>query len=296
LLEVLDDIAETLEAVGCRVHCTNLAAPRGNDKERGALKEQNLFRHDLFTQFAQMVLDLVEVGDEIMDDFGPRLVEGLVPNRRSKRDRSESFGLGSDKSNTLVVDIFTLRGYDQIHLMNEYVNTGGGRKLAECSDDRSVCKEVAVEVSGFDIEDIYEHTDVGEDMLALLREVVFHESILSGRSQLWFCGSDDMACSNACRAKLYMALESAILQGGYVATWLRPGNSSCLCLQARLREVFVQQICRRIGNSPATVPQIEGQIAKELDRTKVDINRSSQASGVLCDVVGEDDAPHRALA
>lgn len=68
--------------------------------------------------------------------------------------------------------------------------------MAEGSDDGAVCKEIAIEVSRFDVKDIDEDTDVGEDMLALLGEVIFHESILSARSQLWSRDSDNTGYSS----------------------------------------------------------------------------------------------------
>ncbi len=67
-------------------------------------------------------------------------------------------------------------------------------------------------------------------------------------------------------------------------------------LQARLKAGLCASIDEGNSNSPAAVPEVEGQIAKELDRTEVDINRSSQASSILRNVVREDDAPHGALA
>lgn len=179
LLEVFDDIAEALKSVRSRVHCANIAAPGGNDKEGGALEEQDLFRQDELAQITQMLLDLVKVWDEIMDDFSPSLVEGLVPDRSSKRDGNEVLGLASDLGDPLVVDIFALGGDDQIHLVDEYVDARGGRELTKGSDDRAVGEEIALEVSRLDVEDVNQDTNVGENMLALLREVVLHEGILS---------------------------------------------------------------------------------------------------------------------
>jgi len=205
LLEVFDDVAEALEAVGGRVHCTDCAAPGGHDKEGGALEEQNFLRLNHLAQFAEMLLDLVEVRDEIVNDFSPGLVEGLVPYGCSKRDWSEGVGLGSDESNSVIVDIFALVRDDQIHLVHEDVDARGGRELTKGSDDGAVCKEVAVEVSGLDIEDIDEDTNVGEHMLSLLGEVVFHEGILSARRQHWSGASDDMKSSSTSRRELCSA-------------------------------------------------------------------------------------------
>jgi len=137
-----------------------------------------------------VLLDLVEVRDEIVDDFGPGFVEGLIPDGRSKWDGSEGVRLASDESNSVVVDILALVGDDQIHLVDKYVDAGGRRELSEGSNDGAVCEEIAVEVSGLDIEDIDEYSNIGEDVLSLLGEVVFHEGILSGKRQqvVWSFG------------------------------------------------------------------------------------------------------------
>jgi hypothetical protein len=66
-------------------------------------------------------------------------------------------------------------------------------ELGEGAYNGTVRKEVAVEVSGFDVEDIDEDADVGEYMLALLGEVVFHESILSCEELV--CRSEKMGIS-----------------------------------------------------------------------------------------------------
>jgi hypothetical protein len=65
--------------------------------------------------------------------------------------------------------------------MNKDVDACGWRELAKGTDDRAVGEKIAVKVSGFDIEDVDEDTDVGEDVLALLREVILHKGILTGR-------------------------------------------------------------------------------------------------------------------
>jgi hypothetical protein len=54
-------------------------------------------------------------------------------------------------------------------------------------DNGIVGDKVTVEVAGFDIEDVDKDTNIGEDMLSLLREVIFHECILTIRYQHWDC-------------------------------------------------------------------------------------------------------------
>jgi len=52
---------------------------------------------------------------------------------------------------------------------------------------------------------------------------------------------------------------------------------------------------QRDCNLPSTVPEIECQVAQELDIAEININGSSQSAGVPRDVVAEDDASHGAL-
>ena len=70
-------------------------------------------------------------------------------------------------------------GLDQVHLVHETEDVGVGTELAEGLDDGIIGVEVAVYLSGFNVEDVDEHRDVGEDVAALGCEVCFHESILS---------------------------------------------------------------------------------------------------------------------
>ena len=51
--------------------------------------------------------------------------------------------------------------------------------MRESSYDGSIGEEVAIKVARFNIEDINENSNVGENMGSLLREIVFHEGILS---------------------------------------------------------------------------------------------------------------------
>ena len=51
--------------------------------------------------------------------------------------------------------------------------------MAKGGYDGAVREEIAIEVSRLDIEYVYEDSDIGEDVLTLLREVIFHESILT---------------------------------------------------------------------------------------------------------------------
>lgn len=51
--------------------------------------------------------------------------------------------------------------------------------VAQCLDARRVRDQVALELARLDVEDVDEHLDVLEDVVALLGEIVFHEGVLT---------------------------------------------------------------------------------------------------------------------
>jgi hypothetical protein len=71
--------------------------------------------------------------------------------------------------------------------VNEAKNGGIGRVLGERFNDGAVSEEVAIELTGLDIEDVDEDFDVLEDVVALGSEVVIHECILTGSSSSVRC-------------------------------------------------------------------------------------------------------------
>lgn len=50
------------------------------------------------------------------------------------------------------------------------------------------------------------------------------------------------------------------------------------------------------NDSPSAVPEIEHQVAHELDVAVLHVNRRAQPPHVLCDIVAEDNGAHRRLA
>ncbi len=70
-----------------------------------------------------MLLNLIQIWDQIMDYLGPSLVEGLVPDGGCVGGRVEGIGLGANEGDAVIVQSFTLGGDDEIHLMDEDVNS-----------------------------------------------------------------------------------------------------------------------------------------------------------------------------
>lgn len=54
--------------------------------------------------------------------------------------------------------------------------------LGKCSDDGAVRDDIGLELAGFYIEDEYENGNGGEDVGALMGEVVLDEAILSTKN------------------------------------------------------------------------------------------------------------------
>ena len=138
-----------------------------------------------------MLLDLIQIRNQVMYDLSPSLVEGLIPDRGSEWDGVEGIGFGSDEGDTVVVEIFALVGNDQIHLVNQDVYARSWGKLIEGSDDGSIGEKVPIEISGFDVENVDEDSDVREDVLPLLCEVVLHECILPGELFVSWCSESN---------------------------------------------------------------------------------------------------------
>ena len=78
-LELLDDVADLLEAVNVAVR---FALAVGYDQKRGPLKQQHLVGLDNLGKVEQIPLQHVHVGDQLVDDAGPRLVQRLIPDAR----------------------------------------------------------------------------------------------------------------------------------------------------------------------------------------------------------------------
>lgn len=70
-------------------------------------------------------------------------------------------------------------GLDQVHLVDEAEYLGCWRVLGQSSEDVCVVQDVCDEFSRFDVEDEDQHGYGGEDVLSLVRQVVFDKAVLS---------------------------------------------------------------------------------------------------------------------
>lgn len=84
--ELLDDVADLLEAVGVTMVCV-----RGvrDHEERRALKQHDLVGVADRAEIVQMLLKVLHVWDQRVHDRRPRAVERLIQDRRAKADRRQ---------------------------------------------------------------------------------------------------------------------------------------------------------------------------------------------------------------
>lgn len=186
---MLEDVGDALLAVLGGIVLAFLGGPAGHDEEAGSLKQQQLLGFDQDPQRLQLRLDDGQVRHEVVYDASPRLVQGLVPDGGGERDKIQLAGVSgtlnelpsllSDQPHALGEDGLASLEHNQVHLVDEDVDLGGGRVLGEGGENGDVGGHVAVDVAGFDVEDVDQDADVGEDVDSLLREVVFHESLLA---------------------------------------------------------------------------------------------------------------------
>lgn len=190
LLEVLHDVGHALLAVFCGVVTAFRRGPRRDGEEGRALEEEQLLGLDGNAEVGEVVLNDGEVGDQVVDDGRPGLVQALVPDGRGKgrqvdvanvyADRVDVLGrLLAHEAHALVVDGLAGVWHDKIHLVDEDVDLCGGGVLQQGGEDGDVGGQVAVDVARLDVEDVDDHADVGEDVDALLGEIVFHKSLLA---------------------------------------------------------------------------------------------------------------------
>lgn len=158
LLEVLHDVGHALEAVLGRIARRLLGGPRRDGQERGALEEQDLLGLDGDAEVGEVALDDGEVGDEVVDDARPGLVQALVPDGRGKGRDVNLVGVAvdgvdvlegalADDADAVVVDGLARGRHDKVHLVHEDVDLGAGRVLQQGGEDGDVGGEVAVDVA-----------------------------------------------------------------------------------------------------------------------------------------------------
>lgn len=209
LLEVLHDVGHALQSVLGGIALALLRGPGGDGEERGALEEEKLLCLDGDAEVGEVAFDCGQVGDEVVDDACPGLVEALVPDAGGEGGDVEAASGGrgrwaggvvggvwvllvevadavcvlcgalANDADAVVVDGFAVGGDDEVHLVDEDVDFGAWGELEEGGDNGDVGCEVAVNIAGLNVEDVDENADVGEDVDALLGKVVFHKGLLA---------------------------------------------------------------------------------------------------------------------
>jgi len=114
-----------------------------------------------------------------VDDPTPSLVKSLIPDAGRVRMNVEGAGIRANAVNAFVVDALAKIVLHEIHLVDEAEDDGGWTILFESFDDLAVSDEIALEVTRFNVEHVYQDGNFGEDVLALGGKVAVIESILS---------------------------------------------------------------------------------------------------------------------
>jgi len=150
----------------------------GDGEEGTPLEQNDLLGLDLLGECLQELLNHHQIGDHLVDNASPSLVECLIPDAASKGLETHALGSGQDHSAALFVNSFAVFVLDQVHFVNETEDHGCGRVLLQGCDDCTIGVKVAIDFARLDIEDVDEHLGIAENVLALCVEVRVHESIL----------------------------------------------------------------------------------------------------------------------
>lgn len=195
VLEGLHDVGEALLAVPVGVAGGLVRLPGGDDQEGGAFIEEDLLGLDGLAQGAELLLDDGQVGDQVVYDAGPGLVQRLVPDGGGKGldveglsgggadgsgDILESLArLDAHETHALVEDGLLLVRHDQVHLMHEDKHLSGGGILGQGGHDGDIGGEVTVRIAGLDVEHVDQDAHRREDVCPLLVDIVLHKGLLA---------------------------------------------------------------------------------------------------------------------
>ena len=153
---------------------------RDGETSRPLVKDQ-LSRIDALGQPLQQALDGSGVGNQMVDDLGPSLVEALIPDAGGEEvDRvPKGLGRGTDVLGALLEQLGAQLALDQIHLVDQAEDLGAGTAVAQRPHHGRVVDHVGLELARFDVEDEDQHRHAAEDVVVLVAKVAFHEPVLS---------------------------------------------------------------------------------------------------------------------
>lgn len=106
----------------------------GDDEEGGLLKQHHLVGAADLAEALQLVLQRLDVGDELVDDAGPGLVERLVPDGGLEERHLEGESAGRVALNQrapLLEDRLAVLLRHQVHLVDQHEELRVGRVLVD---------------------------------------------------------------------------------------------------------------------------------------------------------------------
>lgn len=73
----------------------------------------------------------------------------------------------ADKRRPLLEDLFAVLGLDEVEFVYQAEDVSVGAEFLQCVDDGVVCVQVSFELAGFNVEDVDQDGNVGENVASL---------------------------------------------------------------------------------------------------------------------------------
>ena len=157
--------------------------------------------------------------------------------------------------------------------MDEHKHLRARTALAQRAHDIGVVDNVRGELARLDVEDEDEDGNAVEDVFALMREVAFHETVMT----IYLFG--------------FVLTSVAQLQECPKVTTHRVGikdRRRCSDYHGKFGRLRYKYQDERNCDIPAAVPKIQCQIAHEFDVAMLHVYSSSEPSNVFCNIVAEN--------
>ena len=89
-----------------------------------------------------------------MYDPGPSSIQCLIPDTARVCFDVEVVGPGENEPTAFVVNTFTVFVLQEVHLVDEAEDIGGGTELFQGFDDGAISVEVLLDFTGLDVKDV----------------------------------------------------------------------------------------------------------------------------------------------
>lgn len=181
----LKDTRNALESIGKRITFFSWPGDMRNRQTRCTLIQYEFSSVDDFGKLLEQSLNRACIGNEIVYDFGPCLVQALIPDAGCEELYSvfESFACLSNVVGALIEHGLAQASLDKVHLVNETEDLGPRTALVQGTNNVGVGNDIRGEFSRLDVEDEDEDSNGTKDVIAGLIEVVFNKTVLAVRRE-----------------------------------------------------------------------------------------------------------------